>query len=42
LLVSSILAFLSLQRMPVAEFAAIGMLTPLFVMLLSHFFLKEP
>ena len=41
LLVSSTLAFLSLQRMPVAEFAAIGMLTPLLVMVLSHFFLKE-
>lgn len=42
LLLSSLLAFLSLQRMPVAEFAAIGMLTPLLVMVLSHFFLKEP
>ena len=42
LLFSSFLAFLSLQRMPVAEFAAISMLTPLFVMLLSHFLLKEP
>ena len=42
LLLSSFLAFLSLQRMPVAEFAAISMLTPLFVMLLSHFLLKEP
>ena len=41
LLMSSSLAFLSLQRMPVAEFAAIGMLTPLLVMVLSHFFLKE-
>jgi len=41
LLSSSSLAFLSLQRMPVAEFAAIGMLTPLLVMVLSHFFLKE-
>ncbi len=41
LLSSSTLAFLSLQRMPVAEFAAIGMLTPLLVMVLSHFFLKE-
>jgi drug/metabolite transporter (DMT)-like permease len=42
LLMSSIFAFLSLKRMPVAEFAAIGMLTPLFVMLLSYFFLDEP
>jgi drug/metabolite transporter (DMT)-like permease len=42
LLMSSYLAFLSLQRMPVAEFAAIAMLTPLLVMMLSHFILKEP
>lgn len=41
LFISSLLAFISIQRMPVAEFAAIAMLTPLMVTVLSHFFLKE-
>lgn len=41
LLLCSGLAFLCLLRMPVAEFTAINMLTPLVVTLLAHFVLKE-
>jgi drug/metabolite transporter (DMT)-like permease len=41
LLLCSALAFFSLLRMPVAEFTAINMLTPLVVTLLAHFVLKE-
>ncbi len=41
LLLCSVLAFLSLLRMPVAEFTAISMLSPLVVTLLAHFVLKE-
>lgn len=41
LLLCSGLAFLCLLRMPVAEFTAINMLTPLAVTLLAHFVLKE-
>ena len=41
LLFCSGLAFFSLLRMPVAEFTAINMLTPLVVTLLAHFVLKE-
>lgn len=41
LLLCSGLAFFSLLRMPVAEFTAINMLTPLVVTLLAHFVLKE-
>ena len=41
LVACSLLAFVSLQRMPVAEFTAIGMLTPLAVTLLARFFMHE-
>ena len=41
LVACSLLAFMSLQRMPVAEFTAIGMLTPLAVTLLARFFMHE-
>ena len=41
LFMSSLLAFASLKRMPVAEFSAIGMLSPLVVTLLARFVLKE-
>jgi drug/metabolite transporter (DMT)-like permease len=41
LLVCSWLGFASLQRMPVAEFSAIAMLTPLVVTLMARFILKE-
>jgi len=41
LLVCSMLAFGSLQHMPVAEFTAIAMLTPLMVTLIARFFLGE-
>ena len=41
LLICSILGFASLQRMPVAEFSAIAMLTPLVVTILARFVMKE-
>jgi drug/metabolite transporter (DMT)-like permease len=41
LVACSLLAFISLQRMPVAEFTAIGMLTPLAVTLLARFVMHE-
>ena len=41
LVACSLLAFVSLQRMPVAEFTAIGMLTPLAVTLLARFVMHE-
>ena len=41
LLTSSFLAFGSLIRMPVAEFSAIAMLSPLMVTILARFVLKE-
>ncbi|MEY4435463.1 MAG: hypothetical protein RL175_418 [Pseudomonadota bacterium] len=41
LLVCSWLGFASLQRMPVAEFSAIAMLTPLVVTILARFVLNE-
>lgn len=41
LLLCSWLGFASLQRMPVAEFSAIAMLTPLVVTILARFILKE-
>ncbi len=41
LVACSLLAFKSLQRMPVAEFTAIGMLTPLAVTLLARFLMHE-
>jgi drug/metabolite transporter (DMT)-like permease len=41
LLLCSLLAFINLQHMPVAEFTAIGMLTPLAVTLLARLFLHE-
>jgi drug/metabolite transporter (DMT)-like permease len=41
LVACSLLAFISLQRMPVAEFTAIGMLTPLAVTLLARFLMHE-
>jgi drug/metabolite transporter (DMT)-like permease len=41
LLTSSFLAFGSLMRMPVAEFSAIAMLSPLTVTILARFVLKE-
>jgi len=41
LLVCSVLAFASLRRMPVAEFSAIAMLTPLVVTLLARCVMKE-
>lgn len=41
LLMCSVLGFASLQRMPVAEFSAIAMLTPLMVTLLARFVMKE-
>ena len=41
LLLCSWLGFASLQRMPVAEFSAIAMLTPLVVTILARFVLKE-
>ena len=41
LLLCSVLAFFSLQRMPIAEFAAIALLTPLSVTILARVFLKE-
>ncbi len=42
LLVTSALSFFGLQHMPVAEFTAIGMLTPLLVTLLAALLLREP
>jgi drug/metabolite transporter (DMT)-like permease len=42
LLVTSALAFFGLQLMPVAEFTALGMLTPLIVTMLAAWVLKEP
>ncbi len=41
LLICSVLGFASLQRMPVAEFSAIAMLTPLVVTILARFVMKE-
>ena len=41
LLICSVLAFASLRRMPVAEFSAIAMLTPLAVTILARFVMKE-
>jgi drug/metabolite transporter (DMT)-like permease len=41
LFLCSLLAFVNLQHMPVAEFTAIGMLTPLAVTVLARLFLKE-
>jgi len=41
LLICSVLAFASLRRMPVAEFSAIAMLTPLMVTILARCFMKE-
>ena len=41
LFLCSLLAFINLQHMPVAEFTAIGMLTPLAVTVLARFFLQE-
>ncbi|PIT78772.1 DMT family transporter [Limnohabitans sp. B9-3] len=41
LLICSVLGFASLQRMPVAEFSAIAMLTPLAVTFLARFVMKE-
>ncbi len=41
LLICSVLAFASLRRMPVAEFSAIAMLTPLVVTILARFVMKE-
>ncbi len=41
LLLCSLLGFASLQRMPVAEFSAIAMLTPLVVTIMARFVLKE-
>jgi drug/metabolite transporter (DMT)-like permease len=41
LLVCSVLAFISLQHMPVGEFTAIAMLTPLVVTLLARFVMHE-
>jgi drug/metabolite transporter (DMT)-like permease len=42
LLITSALAFFGLQLMPVAEFTALGMLTPLIVTMLAAWVLKEP
>jgi drug/metabolite transporter (DMT)-like permease len=39
---SSSMAFAALQRMPVAEFTSVVMLTPMAVTLLAWFWLKEP
>jgi len=41
LFLCSLLAFVNLQHMPVAEFTAIGMLTPLVVTVLARFVLRE-
>lgn len=41
LLICSVLAFASLRRMPVAEFSAIAMLTPLMVTILARCVMKE-
>jgi drug/metabolite transporter (DMT)-like permease len=41
LFLCSVLAFVNLQHMPVAEFTAVGMLTPLVVTVLARFFLQE-
>jgi drug/metabolite transporter (DMT)-like permease len=41
LFLCSLLAFINLQHMPVAEFTAIGMLTPLAVTVLARFVLHE-
>ena len=41
LFMCSVLAFVNLQHMPVAEFTAVGMLTPLVVTVLARFFLHE-
>ena len=41
LFLCSLLAFINLQHMPVAEFTAIGMLTPLAVTVLARYFLNE-
>ena len=41
LFLCSLLAFVNLQHMPVAEFTAIGMLTPLAVTVLARLFLNE-
>ncbi len=41
LLICSVLAFISLQHMPVGEFTAIAMLTPLAVTLLARFLMRE-
>lgn len=41
LLICSALAFISLQHMPVAEFTALAMLTPLVVTVLAHFVMHE-
>jgi drug/metabolite transporter (DMT)-like permease len=41
LFLCSLLAFVNLQHMPVAEFTAIGMLTPLAVTVLAHLILNE-
>ncbi len=42
LLLTSALLFYGIQHMPVAEFTAIGMLTPVLVTLLAALFLHEP
>jgi drug/metabolite transporter (DMT)-like permease len=42
LLATSVLAFLGLRELPVAEFTAIAMLAPVFVTLASPWLLKEP
>jgi drug/metabolite transporter (DMT)-like permease len=41
LFLCSLLAFINLQHMPVAEFTAIGMLTPLAVTVVARFVLRE-
>jgi drug/metabolite transporter (DMT)-like permease len=42
LLLTSALLFFGIQHMPVAEFTAVGMLTPVLVTLLAAVFLREP